>query len=94
MFFPRTDDSHCDRIHSSLTADCCFYNGYVGKQPVRWKEYCAENWLKDPQESMDRYTGHRDISEIVLKAALKTIQSINQIGHLTCICVNCFHLQV
>ena len=20
----------------------CFNNGYVGKQPVAWKEYCAE----------------------------------------------------
>ena len=25
------DDSHCDRIHSSLTAVHCFDNGYVGK---------------------------------------------------------------
>ena len=40
--FPRTGDSHCHRIHSSLTAVCCFVNGYVGKQPMAWKEYCAE----------------------------------------------------
>ena len=40
--FPRIDDSHCDRIHSSFTAVRCFDNGYVGKQPVAWKEYCAE----------------------------------------------------
>ena len=44
---PRIDDSHCDRIHSSLTAVHCFDNGFVGKQPVAWKEYCAEYWLKD-----------------------------------------------
>ena len=45
IFFPRIDDSHCDRIHSSLTAVSCLYNGYVGKQPVAWKEYCVEYWL-------------------------------------------------
>ena len=32
IFFPRIADSHCDRIHSSLTAVRCFDNGYVGKQ--------------------------------------------------------------
>ena len=38
--------SYSDRIHSSLTAVRCFDNGYVGKYPVAWKEYCAEYWLK------------------------------------------------
>ena len=46
LFFLRIDDSHCDRIHSSLTTIHCFDNGYVGKQPVAWTEYCAECWLK------------------------------------------------
>ena len=69
------DDSHCDRIHSSLTAVRCFDNGYVGKQPVAWKEYCAEHWLKEFQESMDRCTGRRDVTEILLKTVLNTIQS-------------------
>ena len=27
IFFPRIDDSHCNRIHSSLTAAHCFDNG-------------------------------------------------------------------
>ena len=45
IFFPRIDDSHCGRIHSSLTAVCCFDNSHVGQQPVAWKEYCAEYWL-------------------------------------------------
>ena len=45
IFFPKIDDSHCDRIHSSLTAVHCFDNGCVGKQPVAWKEYCLEYWL-------------------------------------------------
>ena len=43
----------------------------------RWKEYCAEYWLKELQESMDRCTGRCDITEIMLKMAFKTIQSIN-----------------
>ena len=46
VFFPRVDDSHCDSIYSSLTAVRCFDNGYVGRQPVTWKECCAEYWLK------------------------------------------------
>ena len=78
MFFLRTVDSHCDRIHSSLTAVYCFDRGYVGKQPVGWKENCAEYWLNELQESMDKCTGRRDITEILLKTALNTIQSINQ----------------
>ena len=78
IFFPRIDDSHRDRIPSSLTGVRCFDNGYVGKQPVGWKIYCAEYWLKELMESIDRCTGLRDITEILLKTALNTIQSINQ----------------
>ena len=72
------DDSHCDRINSSFAAVRCFDNGFMGKQPVAWKEYCAEHWLKELQGSMDRCTGLRDITEILLKTALNTIQSTNQ----------------
>ena len=74
IFFSRID-SHCDRIHSSLTAVCCFDNGYVGKQSDAWKEYCMEYLFKEFQESMDMCTGCRDITEILLKMALNTIQS-------------------
>ena len=42
IFFQRTDDSHCDKIHSSLTAVRCLDNGHVVKQPVAWGEYCGE----------------------------------------------------
>ena len=45
IFFSRTDDSHCDRIHSSLTAVHCFDDDYVAKQPFAWKEYCVAYWL-------------------------------------------------
>ena len=78
IFFFRIDDSHCDRIHFSLTAVHGFENGYVGKQPVAWKEYFAEYSLKELQERMDRCTGCSDITEILLKMTLNTIQSINQ----------------
>ena len=70
-----------DRIHSPLTSDLCFDNSYVGKQPVAWKECCAEYWLKELQESRDRGTGYRDITEILLKMAFNTIQSISQLGN-------------
>ena len=53
-----------------------FDNGYVGKQPVAWKEYYVEHLVKELQESMDKCTGRRDITEILLKTALNTIQSI------------------
>ena len=60
----------------TLTAVRCFCNGYVGKQPLAWKEYCVEHWLKELQESMDRCTDRSDITEILLNTALNTIQSI------------------
>ena len=61
----------------TLTTVNCFDNGYVGKQPLAWKEYCAEYWLKELQESIDRCTGRRDVSKLLLKTALNIIQSIN-----------------
>ena len=42
ILFLRIDDSHCDKIDFSLTAVYFFGNGYVGKQLVAYKEYCAE----------------------------------------------------
>ena len=76
LLIPRIDESHCDRIHSSLIAVCCFDNGYVGKQPVAWKGYSAEYCLKELQENINRCTGR--FTEILLKTALNIIQSINQ----------------
>ena len=78
IFFLRIDDSHCNRIYFSLTHVYCFTDGYVGKQPVAWKEYCTEYWLKELQEGMNMCSGHCSITEITLKVAIKTIQSINQ----------------
>ena len=67
IFFPSTDDIHCDSIHSSPIAVCCFDDGYVEKQPMALNEYFVEYWLKELQESIDRCTGRRDITEIMLK---------------------------
>ena len=49
------------------------------------KEYCTEYWLKELQESMDRCTGHRDLTEILLKTTLNIIQSI--ITHIFRFCM-------
>ena len=62
------------RIHFSLTAVHCFDNRYVRKQPVAWKEYCVNYWLKELLESMDRCTGRCDIT---VENGIKTNQSIN-----------------
>ena len=35
----------------------------LGKQPVAWKEYCWECWVKELQESIDRSTGCHDITQ-------------------------------
>ena len=77
IFFPWIDDSHCDRIHSCPTTMLCFSEDYVGNQQVAWKEYCAEYWLKELQESKDSCTGCHDITEITMKTALNANQSIN-----------------
>ena len=42
---------------------------------MAWEEYCAEYRSKELQESMYRCTGRRDITEIMLKTALISIQS-------------------
>ena len=54
-FFQRIDDRHCDRIHSSLKAVQCCDDGDVGKQPLTWKEYCAECRLTLSQTSPGFY---------------------------------------
>ena len=79
IFFSKIDDSHSDRIHASLTAPHCFNNGYLGKQHVAWEEHCVEYQLKELQERMDRCTGHHNMTEIILKTALNTIQSISNV---------------
>ena len=56
----------------------CFDNGYVGKQPFGLERILYQlYWLKELQESMDRCTGRRAVTEILLKTTLNAIQSIN-----------------
>ena len=46
-------------------------------------KYCAEYWLKELQESMDRCTGRCDITEILLKTASNLIQVNKQTNKAT-----------
>ena len=79
--FSGIDDSLCDRLHSSVTAVHSFGNGmHVQKKLVAPKENCAGHWLKELQKSIDWCTGHRDITEILLKKALNTIKIIHSIS--------------
>ena len=45
--FSRTDDSHCNSNHSSVTANYYFDNCYVGKEPVAWKQHYTEYLKKE-----------------------------------------------
>ena len=86
-----TTDSHRNRILFSLTLVHCFDIGYVGKQPVAWKEYCAKYGLKELQESMDRCTGCRNITELLLQNSVKhfTInQLLSPLNHPITFCVS------
>ena len=49
----------------------------MGKQPVAWREYYEEYYLIVHQESMEMCTGRRDITALLLKKALNTIQQYN-----------------
>ena len=73
IFFPKIDDNCCDMIHFSLTSVNCFDIGCVGKQPVAWKEDYVWYCLKELLESMDRCTVRSDMTEILLKTAINTI---------------------
>ena len=55
-------------IHISSIQDGAFVACF--EKWSAWKEYCAENWLKEFQESIDRFTGRCNISKILLKTAL------------------------
>ena len=53
--------------YSFLTVNCSFSNGYVRKQPLAWKEYCFEYLKRRLFQTMNRCTGCRNITEIMLK---------------------------
>ena len=66
---------------SFLSHRCPFIRQWsCGKVASGLEIIWAEYWLKELQESMDRCTGRRAITEILLKTVLKTlvyVQSIN-----------------
>ena len=68
------DNSHCHSILPSVTSVHYSDDGHVHKPMVDWKD-CVEHWETVKQESMDRYAGCCDITEIMLKLVLKTKQS-------------------
>ena len=41
-FYAWIGDSHCNKIHCSLTSCCYFKNGYVEKCPVSSEEFCVK----------------------------------------------------
>ena len=59
-------------------------DGYEGKQPMAWKECYSEYWFKKKklQESMDRCTGRRQLTEILFKTALNTVRSTSLFSRL------------
>ena len=72
-FIPTFDKSRCDKRHSFFT------NGlivYVVKKPVAWKVCCVVYWCEKARKYMSRWTGRRDLTEIMLKTALKLNKSI------------------
>ena len=79
IFFLRIDDSHCNRIHSSITTVHCF-------AILMW-ESNQKNIVQctgiELQESMGRYIFRRNVTEVMLKIMLKPIQSINQSNNKT-----------
>ena len=54
------------------------FSTMVMYESSQWERNKAEYCLKEFQESMDRLTGLHDVTEIMLKTALNTTQSINQ----------------
>ena len=65
-FFPRIDRSM--RQDSFLsTAVHCFYNVYVGKQQVVWKEYCAKYWLTCPKSQILYSSKLKEFADDIIK---------------------------
>ena len=64
-------------IATGLILSPLFRQWLCGKAASGLEKKCAEHWLEELQESMDRCTGRHDITEIRLKMALNTNQSIN-----------------
>ena len=66
-FFRTICDSHCDRIHSSLTAVHCFDDWLGGKAASSLERILCGVLVKYLQDSINGCTGRCDIIEIMLK---------------------------
>ena len=77
-FYPTIDDSHCYRIHPSLTADYCFNDGLRGKTASGLERIFCGVLVNRIRPIMDRYTGYCNLIRITLKAVLK-FSYINQL---------------
>ena len=82
IFLSRIDDSHCDRIHSSLTDFHCFHKKLLvcGKAASGLER--VEYWLKELQESVDRITVAATIY-IVTERLLNGVKHDKIIFHFT-----------
>ena len=76
-FFLTFEKSHCDKLQSSSINGLTIY---AEKQLVAWKEGCVEYWCDKDRKYMSRWTGFRDITEQILKTALKPNQSLVQMA--------------
>ena len=82
FFFPRIDDNHSDRIHSSLTPVSKIVTSVWEAVSGLERKLCkvlVKKKKKKLQVSMDMCTGHRDITEIICITALNTTQATNRL---------------
>ena len=57
---------------------------YVVKQPVVWKVCGVVSWSEKARKHMSMWTGRREMTEILLKTALKTYYILNTIKLFWC----------
>ena len=72
IIFPRIDDSHFDRILSSLTVSHCFDDGYVGKQLGFGRKLCGALVKKKKKKKKKK---SRKVWVGVLAAGLNNVES-------------------
>ena len=81
IFFHRIDDRHCDRTHSSLTAVHSFDDRLSEKAASGFERiFVWSAGQKKCDEKAHRYTGRRDIAEIVLNDGVKWLVVISTLS--------------
>ena len=69
-FFPRIDDSHCDRIQSSFNVVCCFHDGNAGNHPAACSQFV---WANGRAARIGRTIPVRSIGLLLLLEALLSL---------------------